>query len=59
MVKNPPAIWELQEMQVGSLHQKILGEEGMVTLFSILAWGIPDRGAWQSTVHRVAVVGHA
>ena len=30
-------------------------EEGMATLSSILAWGIPmDRGAWGATVHRVA-----
>ena len=29
-------------------------EEGMVTHSSILAWRIPDRGAWWATVHRVA-----
>ena len=30
-------------------------EEGMATHSSILAWRKPvDRGAWQSTVHRVA-----
>ena len=30
-------------------------EEGMAMHSSILAWRIPmERGAWQSTVHRVA-----
>ena len=34
---------------------KIPLEEGMATHSSILAWRIPmDRGAWQTTVHRVA-----
>ena len=34
-------------------------EEGMAMHSSILAWRIPmERGAWQSTVHRVAKVRH-
>ena len=45
-VKNPPAsAGDVREM--GSIPQ--LGsslEEGMATHFSILAWRIPDRGAW-------------
>ena len=30
----------------------------MVTQSSILAWSIPDRGAWQAIVHGVARVRH-
>ena len=39
MVKNPPA---MQEMQVQSLGQKDPLEEGMATHSSILAWRIPQ-----------------
>ena len=40
------------EIQVQSPSQE---EEGMATHSSILAWRIPvARGAWQTTVHRVA-----
>ena len=46
VVKNPPAsAGDVRDM--GSIPQ--LGsslEEGMATHFSILAWRIPDRGAW-------------
>ena len=42
-------------MEVRSLGQEDLLEEGMATYSSILAWRILiDRGAWQATVHRVA-----
>ena len=55
MVKNWPAVQELQETRVGSLSQGDPLEEGMVTHSSILAWRIPmDRGAWRATVHGVA-----
>ena len=36
MVENSPAMKEPQETRVGSL-----GQEGMATHFSILAWTIP------------------
>ena len=51
MVKNPPAV---QEIQVQSLGGEDPLEKGMATHSSILAWRIPmDRGTWQATVHRV------
>ena len=40
-VKNPPAVQELQEMQVRSLGREDPLEEEMVTHSSILAWDIP------------------
>ena len=40
-MKNLPAMWELQEMQVQSLGQEDPLEEGMATHSSILAWRIP------------------
>ena len=53
MVKNPPA-------NVGDTGHPIsipgLGRSprgGMETHSSILAWRIPDRGAWQAIVHEV------
>ena len=53
-VKNLPAMQKMQEIQVQSLGQEDLLEEGMATHSSILAWRIPmDRGAWQATVHSV------
>ena len=52
MVKNSPAIWKTR---VWSLDWENLLEKWMDTHFSILAWRIPkDRGAWWTTVHRVA-----
>ena len=49
--KNLPAI---QKTWIRSLGWEDPLEEGMVTLFSILAWRIPtDRGAWWATVHGV------
>ena len=51
-VNNPFAV---QETWVQSLGQEELLEEGMATLYSILAWRIPmDGGAWGTTVHGVA-----
>ena len=41
VAKNPPAMQELQEMQVQSLGWEDLLEEGMATHSSILAWRIP------------------
>ena len=52
MVENPPAV---DETWVRSLGQKDPLEQEIATHSSILAWEIPmDRGAWQTTVHRVA-----
>ena len=45
----------MQETWVQFLSWEDPLEEGMATHFSILAWRIPmNRGAWQTTVHRVA-----
>ena len=41
VVKNPPAMQELQETKVGSLGWEDPLEEGMATHSSILAWRIP------------------
>ena len=41
MVKKPPAMQELQEMQVRFLGWEDPLEEGMATPSSILAWEIP------------------
>ena len=41
VVKNLPAMRELQEMTVQSLGRKDSLEEGMATHFRILAWRIP------------------
>ena len=40
MVKNPPAMQEMQEIQVQSLGQEDPLEKGMVIHSSILAWRI-------------------
>ena len=41
-------------MQAQSLGQEDHLEEEMATHYCILAWKNPmDRGAWQSTVHRI------
>ena len=40
VVKNPPAIWEMQETWVPSLGQKGPLEETMATHSSIVAWRI-------------------
>ena len=55
MVKNSPAIQELQETWVQTLGREDALEEGMATHSSILAWRIPmGRGAWQATLHGIA-----
>ena len=55
VVKNLPAMQELQEPQVQSRGQEDPMAESMAAHFSILTWRIPlDRRAWQSTVHRIA-----
>ena len=41
MVKNPPAVQEMQETRVQSLGWEDPLGEGMVTRSSILAWRIP------------------
>ena len=46
MVKNPPPLREMQEMQVQFLGHEDTLEEEMATDSSILAWKTPiDRGA--------------
>ena len=52
MVKNLPVVWETW---VQSLGREGPLEEIMATHSSILSWRVPmDRGAWQTTAHRVA-----
>ena len=52
MEKNPPA---MQETWVQSLGWEDPLEDGMATLYGILAWRIPmDRGAWRAAVHGVS-----
>jgi len=41
VVRNPPAMWELQETWVRSLDLEYPLEEGVATHSSILAWRIP------------------
>ena len=41
VVRKSPAMQKIQEMQVRSLGQEDLLEEGMATRSSILAWRIP------------------
>ena len=41
MVKNPPAMQELQETQFQSLGREDSLEEGVATHSSVLAWRIP------------------
>ena len=41
VVKNPPAIQEMKEMQVGSLAWEDSLEKEMATHSSIFAWEIP------------------
>ena len=41
MVKNPPAMQEMQDTWVQSLSQEDPLEEGMATHSSIIAWRIP------------------
>ena len=49
-VKKLPTMQETPEIWVRLLDWEDPLEEGMATLSSILAWGIPkDRGAWWAT----------
>ena len=50
LVKGLPA---MQETQVQFLGQKDPLEKEMATHSNILAWRIPWRGAWWTTVHGV------
>ena len=52
-VKNPPAIQELQETQVGSLGREDPLEEGIATHSGILAWTIP----WTEEPDRLQSMG--
>ena len=55
VIKSPPAKAGDIETLVRSLGWEDPLEEGMATHSRILAWRIHvDRGAWQSTVHRLA-----
>ena len=54
VVKNLPAIQELQEMWVQSLGQEDPLEDRMAYPLQYSFLGKPmDRGAWRATVHRV------
>ena len=53
MVRNPPAMQELQETRVRSLGLKDSLEEGMTTHSSILAWRIP----WTEEAGRLQSLG--
>ena len=53
MVKNPPAIWEMQETWVRSLVQKDPLEKKMATVSSILAWRI----LWTEEAGRLWSIG--
>ena len=53
VVKNPPANAGDIKTQVWSLGGEDPLEEGIATHSSILAWRIPNRGAWRATVHRI------
>ena len=55
LVKNLPANTGDIEIHVWSVRWEDPLEEGMTTSSSIFAWKVPmDRGAWCTTVHRVA-----
>ena len=59
MVKDLPA---KQKTQVQFLGWEDPLEEEMATYSSILAWKIPQTGAWQATLHGVTkpdMTGHA
>ena len=51
VVKNPPAMQDMQEIWVHSLGQEDPLEEGMAVF---LPEESMDRGAWWATVHGVA-----
>ena len=45
--------WVPPYSTVQSLGREDPLEKGMATHFSILAWKLPDRGAWWATVHGI------
>ena len=49
VVKNPPTVWELQDMCVQSLCQEDPLEKGMTTHSNTLAWEI----AWTEEIGRL------
>ena len=53
MVKNPPVTAGGQGTEVRSLGPEGPLEKGMATHASILAWRVPQTGAWWATVHGV------
>ena len=53
MVKNPPAVQELQATRVQSLGREDRLEEGMATHSRILAWRIP----WTEEPGRLQSIG--
>ena len=53
VVKNPPAMQEMQEMLVQSLSWEDPMEEGMATHANILAWRIP----WIEEPGRIQSIG--
>ena len=53
VVKNPPAVQEMQGTWVPSLGQEVSLEEEMATHSNILPENPMDRKAWQATVHGV------
>ena len=53
-VKNSPANAGDIEMQIQSLGQEDLLEEGMAIHSSILMENLMDRGAWRAIVNRAA-----
>ena len=56
MVKNLPTMWETWVQSLGWEDPlENVGEVGMASYSSILAWRIPkDKGTWRGTVHRVS-----
>ena len=55
MVKNPPAVQEVQEKRVPSLGREDPLEKGMAAPSSVLAWRIPrteELGRLQSMGHK-------
>ena len=54
VVKNPPAVQEMQETQIQSLGREDPLESEMATHSSILAWKIP----WMEEPGRLQSMGH-
>ena len=54
VIKNPSALWELQEMRIRSLGREDPLEEGMATHCSIVARRIPWTDKLGRSDHRIA-----